>query len=232
MHHHCEIVIPPTMDISAAITSIMKPYCEHSDDDKQSDRKHAFWDFWVVGGRWAGNKLMAKYDPAKIDAFYEWLKAEKITISGVQFGKQELSPTSQIPKVDAKWNEMFPSAQFMPCPIFRHSNNQHGDGLSGSLPGDVQRLSDVPERVTCSHVIFAGPSWESDTQKRTGPLAATFMLTETAWNGCNHMRVDWDGTFRSALAKYRENLEHYTEEYKVLVNPKDDWLVVTVDYHS
>lgn len=233
MHYHCEIVIPPTMDIEAAVSSVLKPFDEDPRErDEDTDTRHSFWDFWVIGGRWAGHKLLAQYDQAKIDEFYEWCKAEKITVAGLQCGKQELSPASQIPKVDAKWNKMFPSATPIACPLFNHSNNQYGKGLSSTLPKDVSRLADVPAGLKCSRVIFAKPSYQPETKEHDGPLEAGWMLAEDSWNGCNHMKVDWDGTFHSALEKYRESLKNYREEYAARVIPKDDWLVVTVDYHS
>jgi hypothetical protein len=234
MHHHCEIVIPPTTDIEGAVASVMKKFDENQQDDEEGYgySKHAFWDFWVIGGRWAGHKLIAKYDETKIDEFYAWINAEKITVSGVQCGKPELSPASQIPKVDAKWNEMFPSAIPIKCPLFQHSNNQYGEGLGGTLPHDVARLSEVPERLTCSRVIFAGPRYESKSKGYSGPLEAKFMLAEDAWNGCNHMKVDWDRKLTTAVAKCRENFKNYKAEYVEKILPKDDWLAVTVDYHS
>lgn len=230
MHYHCEIVIPPTMDIEAAVKKVMQPFDENERDSEES--LHPFWDFWVIGGRWAGRKLLAKYDQAKIDEFYSWLKAEKVTVSGLQCGKQEISPASQTPKIDAKWNEMFPSAEILPCPLFAHSNDQYGKGLGGTLPHDVTRLSEVPDRLECSRVIFAKPSYDGDAKDWVGPLEPEFMLCDSQWNGCNHMKVDWDGRFVSALEKYRDSLKNCREEFAAKVVPKDDWLVVTVDYHS
>lgn len=233
MHHHCEIVIPPTTDIEASVAAVMKPFDEDP-REKHEDHscQHAFWDFWVIGGRWAGHKLIARYDEAKIDEFYAWLNAEKVTVSGLQAGKHELSPATQIPKVDAKWNEMFPSVIPVKCPLFRHSNDQYGKGLGGSLPQDVSRLGDVPERLKCSRVIFAGPSYESESKGHTGPLEAKFMLAEDAWNGCNHMKVDWDGKLKTAVEKCHEHFKNYKAEYVEKILPQHDWLAVTVDYHS
>lgn len=231
-HYHCEIVIPPQDDIEAALNAVLAPFDENAREDEEGRGQHAFWDFWVIGGRWAGHKMLAHYDAAKLDEFHEWLTTEKVTVAGVQCGKQELSPPSQAAKVDAKWNEMFPSAVFVPCPLFRHSNDQYAKGLSGTLPGDVSRLDEVPERLECGRVIFAGPAFSGDTDGWTGPLEAKFMLCESQWNGCNHMRVDWDGRFASALEKYRESLVNYREGYVNQVRPEADWLVVTVDYHS
>jgi hypothetical protein len=230
-HYHCEIVIPPTADIQGAVDQVLRQFDENSDSEEYS-RSNAFWDFWVIGGRWAGHKLMAKYDKAKLDEFHAWMAAEGVTVSGLQFGKQALSPPSQIPKVDAKWNELFPSGQFIPCPIFQHSNDQYAKGLGSTLPNDIARLSDVPEALKCSRVIFAKPSYDSDSKDWIGPLEPEFMLCEDQWNGCNHMPVDWDGKFTTALEKYRHSLRNCREEYAAKVLPKEDWLVVTVDYHS
>lgn len=226
MHFHCEIVIPPTVDIEAAVAAVMKPFDE-SERDGEGASGHPFWDFWVIGGRFAGHKLMARYDQAKLDEFHEWMQAEKITVSGLQCGKQRLQPESQIAKVDAKWNEMFPSATPVPCPIFAHSNDQYGKGLSSTLPADVVRLSDVPERLACCRAIIAKLPYKDGE-----PIEAGFMLCEDQWNGCNHMKVDWDGKLSTAVEKYRASLANYAPEYAEKNLPQPNWLVVTVDYHS
>lgn len=230
MHYHCEIVIPPTRDIEGAIQSVLAQFNENAEGEDGSD--YAFWDFWVIGGRWAGHKLLAKYDKAKMDAFHEWMTAEKITVSSLQAGKQELSPASQISKVDAKWNEMFPSETHISCPLFNHSNDKYADGLRGTLPSDISKLSDVSSTLECSRVIFAKPSYESSSKDHTGPLEAAFMLCDSQYNGCNYMKIDWDGKFSTAVVQYRDSLKNYKEEYAAKISPTDDWLAVTVDYHS
>lgn len=232
MHYHLEIVMPPVADIAAAVDTILKPYCEHGDDgDEERLEKHAFWDFHVIGGRWAGSKLLAEIDSTKLDAFYAWLKEEHVTVSGLQCGKQELSPADQIPKVDAKWSEMFPEAAG-PCPLFNHSNSQYGEGLKGAMRGDVCKLSELPADLKCSRILIAKPSYDTVTKGYHGPLEAEFMLCEDAWNGCNHMKVDWDGKASSALAQYCERIKSYREEFRAIAEPQPNWLVVTVDYHS
>lgn len=224
MHYHCEIILPPTDDIEASVAAVMAEF-----DENAEERDHAFWDWYVIGGRWAGNKLIASYDKDRISEFYAWLSAENVTVSGLVAGKQELNPPEQASKVDAKWNEMFPSAAQRHCPLFNHSNDQYGQDKSRStIDGDVMRLGDVPTRLECERVIIAG--WCDDA--RTGPVEAAFMLCESQWNGCNHMKVEWDGTMQSALEQYKEKLANYAERFCAANTPTDDWLVVTVDYHS
>lgn len=238
MHTHCEIVMPPSAaeDIKAAVASVMKPFDENGKDEDGERSPHAFWDFYVIGGRFAGSKLVAKYDRAALDSFYEWLRAEKVTVSGLTCGKQEISPVDQIPKVDAKWNEMFPSDRILPCPLFKHSNDQYGrkGPESGTIVGDVCRLVDVPPAMEIGRVIVAIPEFVKvgKTYERTGPMEAEFMLTDAAWNGVNHMPIAWDGKLPSAIAKYRETLSRAKEAYRDAWTPKDDWIAVTVDYHS
>ncbi len=211
MHYHCEIIMPPVADVSTAIAQILAPF-----DENNEEADYAFWDFWVIGGRWSGTKLMAKYDTEEIDAFHEWMKAEKITVSGLTAGKQELSPASQIAKVDAEWNRRFPSDKFVPCPLFRHSNDQYAKGTNGTLPKDITLLKDVPPELAASRVIIAREKYDGNG------LEAEFMLCDEQWNGCNYMKVQWDGKVTSAIEQHRDKQKM----------PRDDWLVVTVDYHS
>jgi hypothetical protein len=215
------MIIPPMLpdEIESAIDGILKPFYEGNEENS-----HTFWDFYSIGGRWAGTKMLAGYDQDKIEVFNKWLTDEGITVSGIQCGKQELKPESQIPNVDAKWNEMFPPPDGIPipCPLFRHSNDPYNND---SLPDDICLLSQA-YRVQCTRVIIAGPNHKGDI------LEAKFMLCDSRWNGVNFMTVNWDGKIKSAVDDYIEKLSHYKEDYQEKMSPKDDWLTVTVDYHS
>ncbi len=217
MHYHCEIIIPPTDDIEESIKAILAPFDENGKDEDGDRNSYAFWDYYVVGGRWAGTKAKAKLDKAKLEEFYAWLQAEKITVSGVVAGKQSLRPADQIPKVDVKWREMFGGTG--PCPIFDHSPE--------TIDGDICRLTDVPADMTCSRVIIGGPSWRDD-----GTLEAKSMISDSMYNGVDWIDTAWDKTLPAALALHRKRFEHSKPEYREKVMPDDNWLVVTVDYHS
>jgi len=88
--------------------------------------------------------------------------------------------------------------------------------------------------MKCGRVIVARPKWDDKNRKHSWMAGAQagFMLTDTAWNGCNHMPVAWDGTFGAALEAAKKDLEHSRDNWRALCEPKADWLVVTVDYHS
>lgn len=224
MHHRLEIIMPPTNDVEAAIESIMKPFDENGHDEDGYTR-HAFWDWYVIGGRWSGQKFLDGLDKAKLEEFNNWLTEQKVTVSGLKAGKDEISPATQIPKIDAKWNEMFPSAngELVACPLFKHA----GD----SLTGDILPLAQC-KNVTAGAVIIAIPSYNFQTEKRDGPMEAALMLREDIWNGVTWQKTTWDGTLASALQEHAKRLENYKDEYREKAATKDDWLVVTVDYHS
>jgi hypothetical protein len=223
MHYHCEIIMPPTYCVESAIEAIMKPFCEHDEDAPD-----AFWDWYVIGGRWSGTKMMAAYDEETLEAFNQWCLDEKITVSGFRCGKEDLAPADQIPKVDAKWNEMFPSptGSPIPCPIFRHSNKGELQ-----LPGDTCQLKDATN-LSCERIIFAAPGYNAESSSYTGPLKATFMLSRSFWNGVTWQDASWDGTLESAMALFKKHSETYKDEYRKLITPGDDWTTVTVDYHT
>lgn len=213
MHYHLEIIMPPTSDVAAAVKKIMAPFCEHSRDE---DSLPPFWDWYVIGGRWAGEKLRVRLGKDKLEAFWAAIKAANVTVSGLQAGKPTLSPASQIPAVDALWREHFPGTTEA-CPLFDHCGE--------SVVGDICALSELPDGLTASRVIVAGPDYQD-------VISAQFMAQESFWNGVDHVETKWDGTVHGALVDYAEKLSAYQQEYAEKNTPKPDWLLVTVDYHS
>lgn len=222
MHYHIEIVMPPTDDVRASVAAIMAPFDENASDEDASS--HRFWDFFVVGGRFAGAKVEARIGRERLDAFHAELTARKVTVSGLTCGKQTLSPATQVPMVDALWREHFPDSGLAVCPLFSHSNDQYDSG--DTLPDDVCRLKDVPPDLKAARVLIAGPKWDGDG------VQAHYMAQEDFWNGLNHVRGAWDGTVASALADYGAKLEYMKPEWREKASPREDWLVVTVDCHS
>ncbi|MDR3582515.1 MAG: hypothetical protein P4L67_04550 [Candidatus Pacebacteria bacterium] len=214
--------MPPVDDIKAAIEQVLKPFDENGENEDGNRSNHAFWDFYVIGGRFAGVKLEAMFDADRLRAFNTELANQKVTVRGVQFGKQELAPSSQIPMVDALWCESFPESPIKVCPMFRHYNDQHED--SNGFP-DIMRLGDVPASLKAFRVIVAGPN-------HRGELEATYMIQGDMWNGVSWVDTRWDGLVRSTVDALREKLGDYKPEYAARNTPNDDWLAVTVDYHS
>jgi hypothetical protein len=224
MHHHCEIIMPPTDDIEAAVTAILKPFDEDPDANEEDVRLGTpFWDWWVIGGRFAGMKFQSTLNAEKLKAFHAELAKRKVTVSGLTCGKQELNPSTQIPLVDGLWRDYFPDTKG-PCPLFSHSNDQYNS--KDLLPDDVMRFWAVPNDLKVARVIFAADPYEK------GETSPTFMLADSIWNGCNFEETAWDGTFADAVERFKTKHKHYAADYVERITPKDDWLVVTVDYHS
>jgi hypothetical protein len=216
MHYHLEIVMPPTDDVEAAVTLILAPFDENGNGEDYSARS-AFWDYWVIGGRWGGSKLLATLGKDRVDAFYKILADAKITVSGLQFGKQTLEPSSQIDTVDMLWRDAFPDSPVRECPLFDNYKGQYGD---------IMPLRDCPKDMTCSHIIIAGPRFRGDG------VEAAYMLQDSIWNGVTYQDTTWDHKLSSAIAERSKWLESAKPDYAAARIPADDWLVVTVDYHS
>jgi hypothetical protein len=216
MHYQLEVVMPPTDDVEAALKQILWPFDENANDDDH-DKRHAFYDYWQIGGRWSGNKMLATLGEDRLDAFHKMLHDRRITVSGLRWGKPTLQPTSQVAEVDMLWRRSFPDAPVSVCPLF---DNYKGDW------GDVMSLKDAPLAMKCSHVIVAALDYKDVT------LEAVYMIQESMWNGVTHIKAAWDGTLGAAIEGCMEKFKNYTPEYAAKRTPQPDWLVVTVDYHS
>ena len=216
MHMRLEVIMPPTSDVGGALDEVLKPYDEgigcNDEDEDACCNPHAFWDWWQIGGRFSGQKIYKMVDQERLDAFYALLNERGVTVSGIVFGKQTLRPESQAPMVDALWREHFPEMPFEACPLFDHAGE--------SLPGDVTKLAGCRGQ-SCSHLIVAD-----------GEGRSTLMLQKEIWNGATHQKTAWDGTIASALQQLEGTFSHCRPEWVGPRRPTDDWLVVTVDYHS
>lgn len=217
MHYQLEIIMPPTGEIEAAISEILAPFDENLDRGDENANGYPFWDWWQLGGRWSGNKLLDILGRDRIDEFHAILNENHVTVSSLQFGKPTLNPVSQVSLVDRLWRDHFADAPTLECPLFDHVKQ---------AVGDVMRLANTPARVSCSHVIIAGPGWKA------GTLQAQTMLTQDIWNGVSIQPTRWDGTLGAALEVHAKSIESTREDLRVARTPQPDWLVVTVDYHS
>lgn len=214
MHYHLEVIMPPTDNVDAVIKTIMEPFSENNDE-----ASHTFWDWYVIGGRYAGSKVEAKLDKERMDAFYAELDKRKVTVSGLQWGKQELSPASQVPEVDALWREMFPDSGMDVCPMFLHSNRN-----KGTLLGDICTLSECPKELSAFRVIIACP-YDNE-------IEAQYMVAKDIWNGVMHEDTTFGGNVLWCVSNFLEKSKNYSGEFRAKSTPQDNWLVVTVDYHS
>jgi hypothetical protein len=211
MHYNLEVIMPPTDDIETALGTILEQFDENYEDEEMSVNSNGFWDWYQIGGRWSGAKIEAFLDKEKKDAFYEKLGEMDITVSGMSWGKQELQPADQIEAVDALWREWFPESGVEQCPFFKHFDD------ANNL--DICTLEEVSPDMEAYHVIIAVPS------NYDGKLTTKTMYMTELWNGVSFQKTEWDGNLLNTVKAHNERM---TEDQTV----KDDWLVVTVDYHS
>lgn len=225
MHYHCEIILPPSAaeEVENVVRQVLAPFDEEPDEDGYRHTSSAFWDYWTIGGRWSGTHVQQRHSPERMEAFYAALRERKVTVSGLQFGKQELQPASQIPEVDALWHEMFPDSGLEHCPLFHHSSPKN----RGTLPGDVCRVDELGEFSTASRLIFVGPHWKDE-----GKYVPKEMLQSSFWNGVSHIDSTWDGKVASGIEWMNGKLKGCRPEHAEKNRVADDWLAVTVDYHS
>ena len=207
-HEHAEIVIPPTADVPAAIREAMESFREEEMGEAE------WWDSWRIGGRWQGDKLLSGLDPDRLQAFFDELTVRKVTVSSVKTPPLEIiSLASQIPAVDALWQEMFPG-KGLSCPLHQHAE------ISGSAA--ICTVADVPERLACFRLIIAAP-WQWMGKTILKPAAMRVM---SFWNGVDYQDTNFDGYVKPVL------LECLAEPPRWWCKPEEDWLVVTVDSHS
>ncbi len=218
-HYHAELIFPPTDDIEGAVEKLMKPFDENGEDEDGDRNPTAFWDFYVIGGRFSGAKVQDRFDKKRMEGFYELLKEKKVTVSSLQCGKQELQPASQIPMVDKLWSDTFPEAAGK-CPLFAHYNDQYGG--EGVSQVDICTVAEIPDGLTCSTLIFADSEDGSPEH----------LLLSSFWNGVTWQDTAFNGKVVDGIKEWRKKLEGYKPEYAKRATPTDDWLVVTVDYHS
>src|SRR5690349_11087528 len=106
MHYHLEIIMPPTDDVEAAVGKILAPFDENYDGEEGISPR--WWDWWVLGGRWSGSKLISLV--GDMQPFYDELNRRGVTVSSFRAGKHTLQPASQATLVDQIWNEFYPNS--------------------------------------------------------------------------------------------------------------------------
>lgn len=219
-HYHLEMILPPEAAdrIEDAIAEVLAPFCEHRDD-----AAHTFWDWWVIGGRYSGKHVLQRYEPNTLAEFWKWCQDAKVQVSSLTFGKQTLMKEWQEP-VDAKWNELFPGSGLDRCPLFDSFNDRHET--------DVCKVSELGQWSNSYQLIIAGPSFNYDPETKDGEftldrLKAREMVAVEHWNGVGFVESKWEGSTHDFLATDKPS-----PGTKDLATVTDDWLAVTIDYHS
>lgn len=219
MHYHLEMILPPEAkdNLESIIEQVMKPFSEENEENRD-----AFWDWYVIGGRWDAAKLTSQFDKDVLERFYEELQKRGVTVSSVQMGVPTLQPDSQEPEVDELFRSFFPEWNG-PCPLFSHGlNSQYHDNVG--YP-NVMTVSELSKDFSASHMMVV-------PRASDGNFRASNMYLTSIWNGVTFQDTDWDGKLLSAIDKHHARLVNYTEDYRERNTVTGNWIAVTIDYHS
>ncbi len=204
MHHHCEVLVPPTEDMESAVGNVLAPF-------EYDVGSYAFFDYFELGGLRAGAKLSVLCGPGRLCEYLDSLNSRGV-LCRAESGGHVLEVPAQITVADELWREWFPEL-CSSCPLF---------GQSGRVAYDVMPLKDVPKSLMFEKFLVAFPEdWP-------GGSGCEFLLQCSCWNGCNFERAAWDGSLGQALELLSANDRLLPGERP----PRDDWLLATVDCHS
>ena len=143
MHYHYELLIPPTDQPHFTITNIMDAYMLCDSCHNNSD---AIGDWYVIGGRWAGEKLIKSLDPQKIKSYKKELKQSELRVMSVQAVKPTPCDKKNSLLADQVWRKHFPDIN--ENPFMSDYSDQYENDLR-----DVWKLKDVPKNLTASGLI-------------------------------------------------------------------------------
>lgn len=190
------------------LEEILGPWDENAPDGTRNP--HGFFDYWDLGGRWSGSKLIFRLKKqlgnGLINEFQTKLSDMGVTVSAIQFGKQELTP-NWVKPVDDLWKDM--TGRDERCPMFAHSDSV--------IEGDICPAQDVLDFECCRVIIANLPSGYKPGDK----MEIVHIQNEAVWNGVNYEKTAWNGKIGDAIENSRL--------HDVVGN---DWISVTIDTHS
>ena len=106
----------------------------------------------------------------------------------------------------------------------------YGDGNlavgihSGMGKGDA--VAEIPAELECATFIVVGPADKEG-------LEICHMLRDSIWNGVTWQDTQFDGNVMRAIDDWADKLKRvYSEKYAETHAIRDDWLCITLDYHS
>jgi hypothetical protein len=203
MHSHLEIILPPQPDggVEKAVEKIMQSFVY--EEGGTAD----WWDYWRIGGRWSGQHLISRVTPKALSDFSQVLADRKVTVSGVQFGKPTLQPSSQIPEVDRLWRRLVPNGGDE-CPLFDHAHSIQ----------DICTINQLGRHLEADRLIICD-----------GILRVARMVCAELYNGREVQKTTWDGYVLPFLEDQVTTPPH---SYPPPIAVTPEWIAVTVDYHN
>lgn len=228
MHVHLEVLVPPTDNPVDDVETLLKPFDESAEDEEGYSR-YTFWDWWVIGGRWSCSHLLADIGKGRMDKFVE--EMPKYKVSGVQTAgglyEVPVEPDGVRDELLELWKVHFPEYAEQ-CPFWGLTDQYD----RGGRPNDIVPAGSISKSLTCSQLLIG---WRPKETIR--PL---LMLQDDFYNGVSWQDSAWDGKVLASIEAHNEKTrarkdgarEGWWEEYGSRQVVGEDWLAVTVDYHT
>ena len=176
-HHHVELIMPPTdLGIQEQVGNILYPLSMWVPE--RAEAEDYLYDWFTIGGRFAGTKLCLRLDPERLRQFWDELHGEAFntdTDSSIFMGERWWG-TSDLPKIDALWRKWFPEDEVGAYPLSPYY--PAGDW-------DICRVDRLPDNLTAHAVVFQ-------------IAVEVYDRTKGEW-----LRTDFDGSVRKALRRCR-----------------------------
>jgi hypothetical protein len=155
-HYHLEIIMPRTADISKSIEEIMLPFSEN-EEENEDHSGHSFWDFYVIGGRWAGAKERCTYntnaleqfnallscDISRVDEIPENLKCARVIIAGPDYSDKKFKAQHML--CESIWNGV------------NHVKTTWNGNVLSAISEWQERIKEYKEEYAKKHTVQ--PDW-------------------------------------------------------------------------
>lgn len=202
-HYHVELILPPTPRLGWAleerILEILLPL--RKGDDEATWPADPLFDWYKIGGRFAGTKHGLRCDPERRRKFYAALYSEAFATD--EFTKLGFWGDNQLPAVNALWRTWFPEDEVGICPFI-------GPYPTGDQ--DICRVDRIPDELKADTVVVGNEANQ-----------VVLRLKTEIWDSARRRFLDtgFDGSVLNALRQCRAQG----------VALAGNWLAVTLDCH-
>ena len=201
-HYHVELILPPTprFEIRERVLEILLPL--RKGDDEATWPADPLFDWYKIGGRFAGTKHGLRCDPERRRKFYEELYSDEFT-SDDDLSKLGFWGDDQLPAVNALWRKWFPEDEVGICPFI---------GPYPTRDQDICRVDRISDELKADTVVVGNEANQ-----------VVLRLKTEIWDSIKRKFIDtgFDGSVLDALRRCRA----------AGVEPAGDWLAVTLDCH-
>lgn len=236
-HYHLEMILPPVADVEKSVAQILKPFDE-SEEDEDGYSKYAFWDWYVIGGRWSADHVLSAISEKRMEAFQA--DVPKYTVSGVMTagGYYEKpagpdNPPDIVDRLVKVWKQHFPEFADL-CPFWGLTDQYNKQGHVA----DICRVDQLSDAQSCARLMIV-TTFE-------GELRLEKMLQTDFWNGVSWCESGWDGSVLQVIKAHNEDIRQrrdrikdaperaldWWQKYGQHMIVRDDYLAVTIDYHT